>query len=83
MGNYQQIIEFCENMGSICQENDAQVNNKWLSCDALFHLTGFVNKQNVRYWAAENPRLLCERPLESGEWNHRSSFLRGQNREHG
>lgn len=24
----------------------------------IFHLLGFVNKQNFRYWAAENPRLL-------------------------
>jgi hypothetical protein len=30
-----------------------------------FHLSGTVNKQNFRYWAAENPRELHARPLHS------------------
>jgi hypothetical protein len=29
------------------------------------HLSGTVNKQNFRYWAAENPRELHARPLHS------------------
>ena len=32
---------------------------------AHFHLCGSVNKQNFRYWAADNPRQLHERPLHS------------------
>jgi hypothetical protein len=30
-----------------------------------FHLSCTVNKQNFRYWAAENPRELHARPLHS------------------
>ena len=32
---------------------------------AHFHLSGFVNKQNFRYWSESNPRELHERPLHS------------------
>ena len=35
------------------------------SDEAHFHLWGFVNKQNFRYWAEENPRQHHERPLHS------------------
>ena len=47
------------------QENEVQVNNMWMSNEAHFHLTGYVNKQNFRYWAGENPRLLHESPLHA------------------
>jgi hypothetical protein len=33
-----------------------------------FHLSGTVNKQNFRYWAAENPRELHALPLHSQKW---------------
>jgi hypothetical protein len=36
-----------------------------MSDEAHFHLDGSVNKQNCRYWAAENPRQLHQRPLHS------------------
>jgi hypothetical protein len=32
-----------------------------------FHLSGTVNKQNFRYWAAENPPELHVRPLHSAK----------------
>ena len=35
------------------------------SDEANFHLTGCVNKQNFRYWAAANPQKLHKRPLHS------------------
>lgn len=35
------------------------------SDEAHFHLSGFVNKQNYRYWAPNNPREIFEKPLHS------------------
>jgi hypothetical protein len=35
--------------------------------EANFHLNGFVNKQNCRFWAVENPRELHQRPLHSSK----------------
>ena len=30
---------------------------------AHFHLSGFVNKQNCRIWANDNPRVIVEKPM--------------------
>ena len=35
--------------------------------EAHFHLTGYVNKQNCRYWADSNPKEVHERPLHSSK----------------
>ena len=32
--------------------------------EAQFHLTGCVNKENMRYWADTNPQELNQRPLQ-------------------
>ena len=37
--------------------------NFWTSCGC--HLTGYVNKQNYRYWADRNPKEVQERSLHS------------------
>jgi hypothetical protein len=47
------------------------IENLWMSDEAYFHLTGYVNKQNMRYWAQINPAALHHRPLHSAkvtEW---------------
>ena len=42
--------------------NDALV---FFSDEAHFHISGCVNKQNMRYWSETNPKELHERPLHS------------------
>ena len=42
-----------------------------MSDEVWFHLPGHVNSQNTRYWAAENPHLVHEQPLQDqkiGVW---------------
>jgi hypothetical protein len=36
-----------------------------MSDEVYFHLNGNVNKQNFRYWVAENPHMLHQKPLHS------------------
>lgn len=45
-------------------EGDPDFHRKIIFSDeAHFWLNGFVNKQNCRYWSAENPRVVHESPL--------------------
>ena len=45
--------------------DDGVINIVLMSDEAHFHLSGYVNKQNYRYWAPENPQELNQRPLHS------------------
>jgi hypothetical protein len=48
----------------ILNEEDV-INILLMTDEAHFHLLGSVNKQNFRYWAAENPHQLHQLPLHS------------------
>lgn len=39
--------------------------NIFFSDEAHFHIGGYVNKQNMRYWSASNPKEFHEKPLHS------------------
>lgn len=55
--------EFCGIMNAILTENaDVTI---FMSDEAHFHLDGYVNVQNCRYWALENPHELHQQPLHS------------------
>jgi hypothetical protein len=56
---------------------DAPINTFLITNEAHFLLSGYVNKQNYRHWAAENPQKLPQRPLQSDKltvWCGISSF---------
>lgn len=46
-------------------QHEIDVHNLWMSDEAHFHLSGYTNKQNSRYWALENPQELHQHPLHS------------------
>jgi len=45
--------------------DDSVISTVRTANEAHFHLSGYVNKQNYRYWAPENPQELCQRPVHS------------------
>ena len=53
--DYVNRVNFCQTFLRLINENQELVNNLLMSNEAHFHLSGFVNKQNFRYWSATNP----------------------------
>ncbi|PNF32845.1 hypothetical protein B7P43_G03467 [Cryptotermes secundus] len=48
----------------------------FFSDEAHFHLSGYVNKQNMRYWSGNNRRELHDRPLHSDKMTVWCALLR-------
>ena len=70
-------LQFCNVMLQKINDDEELVHKLWMSDEAHFHLSGFVNKQNFRYWAQENPMQLHQRPLHSQKvtvWCAMSSY---------
>lgn len=63
LADKRQRVDFCNRMMEILDENDEAL--VVMSDEAHFHLDGTVNKQNLRFWCAENPKIVSERPLHS------------------
>ena len=61
--DYTQRLNFAQEVLALYEQNENMMVA--MSDEAHFHLNGAVNKQNYRYWAAENPRQLHEKPLHS------------------
>ncbi|PNF14878.1 hypothetical protein B7P43_G05130 [Cryptotermes secundus] len=59
--DFQNRITVCETL----LENLPPDTPVFFSNEAHFHLSGYANKQNMRYWSGNNPRELHERPLHS------------------
>jgi hypothetical protein len=65
--DYVNRVNFCQTFLQLINQNQELVNNSLMSDEAQFHLSGFVNKHNFRYWSATNPTELHERSLHSSK----------------
>jgi len=65
--DHQLLLEFYQQITTNIMEDNEFLNKLWMSDEAHFHLTGYVNKQNYRYWADSNPKEIHERPLHSSK----------------
>jgi hypothetical protein len=55
--------EFCNWISKEIDQKSSFLNNIWFSDEAHFHLSGHVNKQNMRFWGTQNPHEIEEKPL--------------------
>ena len=59
--SFEQLLEM--------SNDDGVINSLLMTDEAHFHLSGYVNKQNYRYRAPENPQEIHQRPLHSERLN--------------
>lgn len=60
--DYQARLTYAERMLTTFS-TETRLQNVFFSDEAHFHLGGYVNKQNFRYWSSENPKELHQQPL--------------------
>ncbi|GBM50518.1 hypothetical protein AVEN_160740-1 [Araneus ventricosus] len=60
-----QGFDFANEILTMIDNEGFDVGCIWFTDEAHFHLNGFVNRQNWRFWGSENPHLCEERPLHS------------------
>ena len=58
-------VECCNTMLRMINGDPDVLNLVLMSDEVHFHVTGFVNKQNMCYWAPVNPIELHDQPLHS------------------
>lgn len=55
--------QFAMEFGAEMEANQDIVDNLWVSDEAFFHLSGDVNKHNVRFWGSQHPHEIQKSPL--------------------
>ena len=64
-------LQYCRWLLSMVEEGRLDPLLYFMSDEAWFHLSGYVNSQNTRYWSSENPHVIHETPLHNlkiGVW---------------
>lgn len=56
-------VDFCNWIDAKIEKSPSFLNHVWFTDEAHFHLSGHVNKQNLRFWGTENPHQIQEKPL--------------------
>jgi hypothetical protein len=64
-------VHFCSWFLQSVVKGEIDPQLTFFSDEAWFHLQGYINKQNNRYWSSQNPHLTHEVPLHPvkvGAW---------------
>ena len=61
--DYAKRLNYCNWFLSFIQNNPDILDLVYFTDEAYFHLNGYVNSQNYRTWASENPHQFIETPL--------------------
>ena len=56
-------LQYCRWLLSMVEEGCLNPLLYFMSDEAWFHISGYVNSQNTRYWSSENPHVIHETPL--------------------
>jgi hypothetical protein len=56
---------FAEEFGDHLQHNPHTLKHIWFTDEAYFHLTGGINRQNVRFWGTKHPHQVHESTLHA------------------
>ncbi|XP_025266325.1 uncharacterized protein LOC105254594 isoform X2 [Camponotus floridanus] len=65
VADHKERIQFSRTMLQKIKSREVPLEDIMITDEAHFYLNGDVNKQNVRYWSDENPRVINEKPLHS------------------
>ena len=57
----------CNQFNNKKEEDEDLINNVWFSCEAHFHLDGYVNSKNCVFQGTELPQEVLQRPLHTSE----------------
>lgn len=57
--DFEKRMDFCEEMDQKMRDPDF-LRHVCFSDESTFHLTGYVNRHNCRYWSQENPHIISE-----------------------
>jgi len=61
--DYQTRLQYAVTIQELVRNDPTFLRNLMMSNKAHFHLNGFVNTQNCRFWGSENPRAIHQRQL--------------------
>ena len=58
-------VEMCETLLYHYENDPSLLDNIWFSDEAVFHLSGRVNRHNTPIWGTENPKVIEEKERDS------------------
>jgi hypothetical protein len=64
-------LQYCHWLQEESASGTLDMNIFFMSDEAWFNLSGYINSQNSRYWSTENPHQFVETPLHAqkrGVW---------------